>query len=216
MLTRPPSFTRRLGSVAEGSSFFNAKNEELDFHVRLDSKAAVDSFQTLFESVQATTDNYGTYHRKPLEILSIVSMISTGIAFLSSVMDVEMSVVVVLLLMFGTSTLVCFMFVLTKLASIDSLLSSRMVKLLRHQRRLNVEAVAKNSRGTDRAVSAEREEEMGRANAAIQEFWEKVEDTHVPQKLFGVLPLTRLTLAKLGGAIAAALFTTVLRSAIRL
>ena len=105
---------------------------------------------------------------------------------------------------------------LTLLSIVDmhGLLNIKTIQMLRHQRRLNLEALALDRKSGERNMSETRMEELRLANEALQQMWERIEDTHRPVKMFRLLPLTKLNLAKLGAAVAAGLFTTVMRSAI--
>ena len=63
-------------------------------------------------------------------------------------------------------------------------------------------------------ISDERVAQLEAASRSIDSLSEKIMDVHKPLMLLGVLPLTRDNLVKGGGALVAAMFTTVLRQAL--
>jgi hypothetical protein len=143
--------------------------------------------------------------------------IATVVAvFAGSVLDLEMDVWNTLLIAGGSAILVAMLKVFHSLVNIDKLLVVEAIKLLRHQMWVNERDIM--SLGTDGAEWSGGEgkaAELRRANQALELFVREIKNSHRSLIIFGVLPLTKQNLAKLGAAIGAALFTTVLRQAIR-
>ena len=63
-------------------------------------------------------------------------------------------------------------------------------------------------------LSPEEREELKKCSAAIDSLDEEIQDRHTPMKLLGKLRLSKTNMIKLAGAMAAGIFTTILRSSV--
>ena len=92
-----------------------------------------------------------------------------------------------------------------QMVKLDKSFSVTMVKMLRHQRRLNRDAV---ERRLEEEISDEHFVQLEAASRSIDSLSEKIMDVHKPRMFLGD------NLVKGGGALVAALFTAVLRQAL--
>jgi hypothetical protein len=203
------------GSISRGSDFRNEANDKLDFHLRLNSTGAVESFEALYSCLSANVYYECKYVKKTYEIMSIVCVASVAIVFVGlTLLDVDIQAWRVMLFLQGILTLVVMLVFFFRIVVMHSKLGKLMVILIRHQRRLNEVAVEEDECEDEKQVSEEQIRHFKAANKALDRFVERILDTHMPQKLLGILPMTHENMVKLGAAIGAALFTTVLRKAL--
>ena len=66
----------------------------------------------------------------------------------------------------------------------------------------------------ENTLSPEEREELKKCSAAIDSLAEEIQDRHTPIKLLGKLRLSKSNMIKLAGAMAAGIFTTILRSSV--
>jgi hypothetical protein len=197
------------GSICAGTGWRNRQNEALDFHFRLDTREAVESFEVLYTCVRTVCHAYGQFHLAAFEILMILSNGAIIMVFASSIMDVEVDSWLVLLFTMGGGVLLTMAAVFMKLVRLHDRLGASMVKLLRHQRRLNEELIEDEK-------DAAKAEALAVASRYISRMCESIADVHEPLKVIGVISLTKENVVKGTVAMIAALVTTLLRQSINL
>jgi hypothetical protein len=212
------SWTRFLvGSICEGTGWRHRPNEVLDFHLRLDCPEAVESFEVLYDLVRAVSYSYGEYHKKPFGLLMMICVASVVAVFVGSVMELEIDTWNVLLFVMGGGVLIVSMRVFLLIVVMHGRLGATMMKMLRHQRRLNNDAIERLEKMEAAPQVAEaRVQVLMAANKKILRLLEVIADVHRPLVLFGAVPLTKENVVKASVAMAAALFTTVLRTSINM
>jgi hypothetical protein len=143
--------------------------------------------------------------------MSVVGIASVVVAFLSSVLDVEVDVWNIEVFLTGLIMLFVTAKVLTGIVKCDNLLHKAVVKMLQHQVRLNRVEIARDAKGL---LGSEKVAEMKAANELIAALSESIDSFYAHQKLFGVVAMKQENLAKAGAGLGAALFTTALRQAL--
>lgn len=207
-----------LGSIARGSKLTNTqKNDELDFHIHLDSVKNVNSFEMLYRSIGQVCVHYAECHKRAFEAMSFTCLVSVGVLFVVSAMDAEIDAWNVLLFVWSTIILVAMMTAFWLVVQIDSKMSKRVVKLLKLQQQHNEHALIMDTHdGGQESMSSEKRAELTSANALINVMCERITVSQTSLKILGVVPLREEALIKFGGAIGAALFTTALRQSLKM
>ncbi|GMI26632.1 hypothetical protein TeGR_g4855 [Tetraparma gracilis] len=200
-----------VGAIADGSERTSAANEEFGFRLRLNSRSAVENYEVLYRAVSASCKLALTYHTQALQYMSVVGIASVVVAFLSSVLDVEVDVWNIEVFLTGLIMLFVTAKVLTGIVKCDNLLHKAVVKMLQHQVRLNRVEIARDAKGL---LGSEKVAEMKAANELIAALSESIDSFYAHQKLFGVVAMKQENLAKAGAGLGAALFTTALRQAL--
>ncbi|GMI40932.1 hypothetical protein TrCOL_g5627 [Triparma columacea] len=182
--------------------------------IRLDSSNNVDAFANLYRFASALNVDLVEFHIGAFEIATLIAIFASSLVFAMVLADFPFSVGMVLLFGYGTVTTVIITRVFYSIALTHSILVKRVVRGLHTQRRKNnveidyLETLAKD-------CDEEYLKDLKRANTKISDLCEELVDQHMPRKLWKVLPLNTDNIIKLAGALAASLFTTVLRFALK-
>jgi hypothetical protein len=201
-----------VGSICEGTGWRNASNVNLDFHLRLDCPAAIDSFEILYNAVLTVSYCWGAYHKAAFEVLTIVSVASVVAVFVGSVLDLELDTWNVMLFAMGAGVLIVSTRVFSILVIMHKRLGDKVVMMLRHQKRLNSEAIILQTLAN--VPDENKTKTLTTANLKLDILLTSIPDGHKPMLLLGVIPLTKDNVVKGGFAVGAGLFTTVLRTSI--
>lgn len=134
----------------------------------------------------------------------VLCVLAVAAVFVSSVFAVGIQLWNALLFTFGAVTAYYVVKVLFKICSISETGTKKLTMALRHQKRRNV-----NTLRSDATADDVRQVET--TNARIDNVITGIDDAPLPS-LFGVFALTKANVLKISGAIAAALFTTALRT----
>ncbi|GMI36333.1 hypothetical protein TeGR_g2771 [Tetraparma gracilis] len=201
-------------SISKGLTGHHQVGDNGSFYMRLDNARAVREFDTLRSYISSACNRISWWHKGPFEVLSVLCIVCAGSVFVGSLLEVEVDVWNVLLLLMGFVSLPVMVRVFLLIIGVDSKLFRGLKKGLRHQKRMNETMIIHDrARGGRGLLSDETIRDMREANEAIDVMCAEIDDTHRTPKLFGLLPLTRDNLVKMSGAIAAGLFTTILRQA---
>jgi hypothetical protein len=201
-----------LGAVGGRSKLTNTKkNDELGFFVRLDNVDNVESYDLLCRSIGEVGLTVGEHHKKSFEVLSVICLVCVLVLFVGTVMDLEIAGWNVLIFIWSSLILVAMLRVFWLVVQIDSKMSKKVVKLLKHQMQLNKDFLFRDGSETETTMSEERRLELIKANGMLDLMCERIAINHVSLKILRVVQLREEVLVKFGAGIVAALFTTALR-----
>jgi hypothetical protein len=207
-----------LGSVCEGTGWRHRQNEVLDFHIRLDSIAAVENFEALYFCVRSICFAYGEYHKSPFEILMLLCVASVLTVVVGSAYELEVDTWNATLFIEGSAVLVIASAVFLRMVTMHERMGVEMRQRLWYQRRLNDEAVIREEmsvvKDNENNQSNERVRRLEQASNKIERLREEIKHIHGPHRLLGFIPLTRDNVVKGSAAIAFGLFGTVLRTSL--
>ncbi|GMI37014.1 hypothetical protein TrCOL_g7833 [Triparma columacea] len=178
--------------------------------IRLDTSAAVEGFTALYKFLKAYTVHWNMqFHASSFVMLGTVCAASVIVIFIGSVLELEMDVWNTYLMATATIIWPIVLRGLFNVVKIDELLDVRLQRYLRHQRRLNEKIL----RLGEKHHSSEDAVKLRRVCEEINSLIEEIQDTHKTIKLLGKIPLNKTNMVRLAGAMAAGIFTTILRSA---
>ena len=142
------------------------------------------------------------------QVAALVAIFATVLVFLMALYNMPLDVTMVLLFVLGLVISIIMTYLFFNTAKTHSILVNNVVWGLNAQRRKN------NIEIDWHEYDQEKISDLKRANTKISDLAEQIVDEHKPVLLWNVLPLTKQNVIKLGGALAASLFTTVLRVAL--
>ncbi|GMH81381.1 hypothetical protein TL16_g08912 [Triparma laevis f. inornata] len=186
--------------------------EEIQF--KLDTLPAIEGFTALYKFTSSYVLFRTKFHLAAFGMLSTVCVASVVVIFIASVFDSEIDVWNSYLCAFSILVWPLVLIILFNIVKTNELLTVRLKQYLRHQRRMN----EKTARGMDveGQLSVEDRAQLKRASGEIDALVEEIEDTHKTIRFLGKLPLNKSNMLKVAGAMAAGIFTTIMRSAIKL
>ncbi|GMH84263.1 hypothetical protein TrVE_jg7720 [Triparma verrucosa] len=187
------------------------KTENMDssHELRLDSPDQVQAFDQLHRYIFTTFFWESYFHIKAFEMMTLIAILACIAVFSISLLNLPISGPLVLLWLIGATITAAMAFVFHFTAKTHSILTKDIVKGLRAQRRLNNIHYELQQNDEELGLAAD----LQKANSLIDDLCQAIIDEHDPVKLWGVLPLTKENTIKMAGAMAASLFTTVLRIA---
>ncbi|GMH74620.1 hypothetical protein TL16_g06512 [Triparma laevis f. inornata] len=186
--------------------------EEESLAFRLDSSAAVEGFIALYKFIAGYVSFHNEFHIASFAMLSVICVASVIVSFIGSVLMFEIDVWNSYLMALAILIWPVVLTGLFHIVKIDELLNLRLKKYLRHQRRMNEKIL----RLGENHHSAEEGAKLKNVCEQIDQFIEEIDDTHKTIKLLGKLPLNKVNMIRLAGAMGAGIFTTIMRSAINL
>ncbi|GMH58157.1 hypothetical protein TrRE_jg3219 [Triparma retinervis] len=202
-------------------AFLKDASESESLTIRLFNGRNVLAFRTMHRFMFSTYACYAQYHLAAFEVASLVAIFSSALVFAMSILDVKLNVGMATLLGMGTVITAVMTYIFYKTSKAHSILVKNVVRGLTAQRRRNnievdyIETMAKSKGSAISAGDAETINELNKATKMIHDLCEEIVDEHAPVKLWNILPLTKDNILKLAGALAASLFTTGLRLALK-
>jgi hypothetical protein len=188
------------------------KTENMDssHEFRLDSPDQVQAFDQLHRYIFSLFFWESYFHIKGFEMMTLIAILACIGVFSISLLNLPISGPLVLLWLIGTIITAAMAFVFHSTANSHKILTKDVVKCLRAQRRLNNIHYEVQQNDEELGLAAD----LQKANLLIDDLCQAIIDEHDPVKLWGILPLTKDNTIKMAGAMAASLFTTVLRIAL--
>lgn len=186
--------------------------EEIQF--KLDTLPAIEGFTALYKFTSSYVLFRTKFHLAAFGMLSTVCVASVVVIFIASVFYSEIDVWNSYLCAFSILVWPLVLIILFNIVKTDELLTVRLKQYLRHQRRMN-EKTARGM-GVEGQLSVEDRAQLKRSSDEIDALVEEIEDTHKTIRFLGKLPLNKSNMLKLAGAMPAGIFTTIMRSAIKL
>jgi hypothetical protein len=144
----------------------------------------------------------------------MICVASVVAVFVGSVIELEIDAWNVMLFVMGGGVLIVSMRVFMLIVVMHGRLGATTVKMLWHQRRLNEEAIERLEHLA--TLDEAKIRSLLIASKKIDRLREAISIVHRPLVLFGAVPLTKENVVKASVAMAAALFTTVLRTSINM
>ncbi|GMI42838.1 hypothetical protein TrCOL_g4920 [Triparma columacea] len=187
------------------------KTENMDssHEFRLDSPDQVQAFDQLHRYIFSMFFWESCFHIKAFEMMTLIAILACIGVFSISLLNLPISGPLVLLWLIGTIITAAMAFVFHSTANTHKILTKDVVKCLRAQRRLNNIHYEVQQNDEELGLAAD----LQKANLLLDDLCQAIIDEHDPVKLWGILPLTKENTIKMAGAMAASLFTTVLRIA---
>ena len=179
---------------------------------RLDSTDAVEGFAALYKFMSSYIFFNLDFHMAAFESLGLVCLASVILIFIGSVLDMEVDVWNTYPMASAILIWPVVLMGLLDIVKIDVLLTEDLSKYLRHQRRMN----EKIARMGEKQLSPEERTELKKASEEIDFLIEEISDTHVTIRLLGKLKLNRGNMVRLASGMAVAIFTTIMRSAVKM
>ncbi|GMH46678.1 hypothetical protein TrRE_jg8158 [Triparma retinervis] len=200
-------------SIGEGRSGRNVDADGEEFRLELNSIDAVEGFAAFYKFVSSHSVLIMNFHARAFAPMSLVCVSAVVVLFVASIFNMEIDV--------WNSYLCCVAILcnitlyrgLMFISQADSKLYKGVLRCLRSQISMNRKTVLMDGVYMERSLGDEEVKEMRAANEAIDIMIQEIVANHDSIKLYGVIPLTTEHVIKGGGAIAAGIFTTVLRSA---
>mmetsp|Transcript_1566 Transcript_1566/g.2759 ORF Transcript_1566/g.2759 Transcript_1566/m.2759 type:complete len:597 (+) Transcript_1566:198-1988(+) len=204
-----------LGSIQpEDEPLGKGMLSEESFMFRLDSTEAIKGFASFYRFTSSYVNFNNNYHVSSFESLGVICIASVILLFVGSVLDFEVDVWNVYLMATALEIWPVVLTGLFNIVKVDELLTKRLTQYLRHQRRMNENILREDF--TVKQLSPEDSSRLVRACGSLNALIEEIEDTHKNILLLGKLGLNKGNMVKLTGAMAAGIFTTIMRSAINL
>ena len=146
---------------------------------------------------------------KAFEMMTLIAILACIAVFSISLLNLPIFGPLVLLWLIGATITAAMAYVFHFTAKTHNIITKDVVKGLRAQRRLNNVRYELQQNDEEWEQAAD----LQKANSLIDDLCQAIIDENDPVKLWGVLPLTKENTLKMAGAMAASLFTTVLRIA---
>ena len=178
----------------------------------LDNLAAVRGFEAFYRFMYAFSSTTMGFHTAAFASMSVVCVSAVVVLFVASILSIEIDVWNLYLIVVATLCNFVIFRGLMAITKADQVLFSGIIKSLRHQITVNSEKVLWDGNEVDLTMTKEELAGIRMANDAIRILIDKIEVKHENIKLYGILPLHQRNLVKAGGAVGAAIFTTILRS----
>ena len=186
--------------------------------MRLDTGSNVNAYENLHTFTFTLYSSTCEFHLAAMEVGGIISIFATAMVFSMALVNVPFNVSMVLLIALGSIMAALMTYVFFNTAKTHNILVKKVVLGLNAQRRKNNVEIdwleVCSSEGDLKPDAAAKIRDLRSANSKIVDLAEKIVDEHKPVLLWHVLPLTKENVIELGGALAASLFTTVLRMAL--